>query len=85
MKLIQDWRKSHKLWSMRLNAFGAAVGALAAVAPGVFIQLWASFPPTWRDMVDRRLLAGMVVLFFVVSGIARLLRQKGIGDETNGA
>lgn len=43
MKLIEDWKKAHRLWSMRLLALAGLVAALEPVLP----QLASILPERW--------------------------------------
>ena len=74
MKLIDGWRRSLRLWSVRLSAFGSVVfGALLAF-PDQALAVWNSLPADIQEMVPNRteLAAGL----FVAAAIARVLRQR---------
>lgn len=66
--LIDDWRQAWRLWSVRMNAVGAALGAALAMIPAM--------PPEVQAMIPLRYRVIAVGLWAVASMAARLLRQK---------
>lgn len=68
MKLIDNWRKAHKLWSVRIQAAGAIVTGA-----------WASIPADLRDHLPY---LGHLAAGLFVAGIAsRLISQETAGGK----
>lgn len=59
VRLISDWKRSHRLWSMRLLALFGAIAALEEIQP----QLAAALPPHWYAWA------------MLIIGVARLVKQ----------
>lgn len=69
MKLIDEWTRAHKLWSVRLNAAGMAILALPSIAQ----EVWGQLPPDLRSVVPH---APQIALAMFAAGIvARVIRQ----------
>lgn len=60
MRLIDNWRQAHRLWSVRLLALAGAVAALEPLAP----QLAAVLPERWYGWA------------MLAVAIARLIKQE---------
>ena len=65
-RLIDDLRRAHRLWSMRLSALGAA-----------FSAAWIALPADTRTLVPGAQWIGLGL--FLAIGFARLLHQPGKG------
>jgi hypothetical protein len=72
MKLIDDWRRSHRLWSMRLNALASLAVTYVLASPEVLLSTLNALPPELRAAFPP--LAGF--LLFAVVAIARLHKQE---------
>lgn len=74
MKLIENWRAATRLWSVRVNALGAAVMAFALAAPGAVAQAWAVLPAEMRALVPH---PEWIAMFLFAAGIiARVIHQE---------
>jgi hypothetical protein len=73
--LIDEWRRAHKLWSVRLSAAGAALLTAAEVAQ----QCWASLPADVQAAVPYGQNIGLLLV--ILTPIARVIRQ---GEKGNG-
>lgn len=74
MRLIENWRRAHRLWSVRLNAAGAVVMAAALSAPDALAQAWAALPADLRGIVPH---ADAIALALFVAGFAaRIVHQE---------
>ena len=67
MKLIENWRKAHKLSSMQLMAIAAAVEAVNGALDGVI--------PAWVSV--SLILAAMAVVYWYLRIRPRAARQAG--------
>lgn len=65
MKLIENWRQAHKLWSVWVAAFWGAVGALIVLMSA---SLYSRFD--WR-------VGGLLILVSASFAVARFLKQPG--------
>jgi hypothetical protein len=69
LTLINDAkRKWHRLWSVRLSLFWAAVSGLAAAWPAA------------ADKVPLSVYAGGMMVAFVVIAFARVTKQPGVAE-----
>lgn len=75
LKLIEDWRKSWKLASVRLSLLGATLMVGAQIAG----DTWAGLPVEVRNQIPHADTIAMV-LFFLVP-IARVLTKERKDDE----
>lgn len=73
MRLIDNWREAHRLWSVRL----AALGALLMAALLGFPDMWADLPADMRALVPARLQALVPMLLFAATIASRVMRQPG--------
>lgn len=69
MKLIEDWRQSHKLWTQRINAAGVVIMG-AATALG---NSWTAIPPDLRGLLPHP--QTIALALFVANLVARVLSQ----------
>ena len=65
-RLIDDLRRAHRFWSVRLSALGAA-----------FSAAWIALPADTRALVPGAQWIGLGL--FLAIGLARLLHQPGKG------
>lgn len=65
MKLIEDWKTCHRLYSQRVNAAGVAVGSA-----------YVMFYDQLRDMLPAKHLAVLTVVLFAVNCVARIIKQE---------
>lgn len=65
MKLIEDWKACHRLYSQRVNAAGVAVGSA-----------YVMFYDQLRDMLPAKHLAVLTVVLFAVNCVARIIKQE---------
>lgn len=65
MKLIPEWRKAVKFFSVQANIIGAA---LASTYGLMYPQLRESIPPQW--------MAGVTAVVFVAGIICRIISQQ---------
>jgi hypothetical protein len=74
-RLIDDWRSSLHLWSVRLNALGLALMAWIQIDPVSILGVWNMLPVH----TDRHLPPGAVAVIggvlFALAMISRLVRQ----------
>lgn len=74
MNLIDDWKKAHRYWSVRLNSAGIALMGLA----GIVSEAWNSMPSDLRQAVPYA--QGIAMGLFILGLVARVVKQKGPDD-----
>lgn len=74
MNLIDDWKKAHRYWSVRLNSAGIALMGIS----GIVNEAWNSMPPDLRQAVPYA--QGIATALFVLGLFARVVKQKGPGN-----
>ncbi len=81
MKLVDDWRRGWRWWSVKLNLIGNAllVGLLAF--PSIAQDVWASLPPDLKAMMPQRIAYFLPLSIFIAATIARLIQQ---GEKKDG-
>ena len=71
MRMIDDWRRAGRFWSVRLNLIG-----LALVAAEQALPLWGFVPAEARAVLPRWLVAGLPLICFALATVARVIRQE---------
>ncbi len=66
MKLIPESRKAMKLWSIRLAAISAALGAAEASLP------------LWESVIPNGAFAALSSIVAIAAAVARVIRQESI-------
>lgn len=86
MKLIDNWKMSWRMWSVRLSSFGAAVMGLFVYFPEWTLNLFNAMPRDVRDKLPDNLALIIAMVVFVGTAIARIVKQekldKGGNNET---
>lgn len=65
MKLIDDWKTCHRLYSQQINAAGVAIGSA-----------YVMFYDQLRDTLPAKHLAVLTVALFAVNCVARIIKQE---------
>ena len=76
MKMIENWRHSWRLWSVRVSAAGAIVATAAAAAPDALLSAWQALPTDLQALVPEQLGRWVTPALFAGSLAARLLKQR---------
>lgn len=63
MKLIDEWKKAHKLWSVRLSALGVAI-----------MTAWPMIPPELRAILPYQQHIAMAMFALVI--VSRMVAQE---------
>lgn len=74
MKLIDNWRKFHKLWSVRISAAASVVWAYLLASPETMMSVLNQIPADMRAWLPSFL---PIALFALVT-FARLVHQEKI-------
>ena len=81
MKLIDDWGKAWKFWSIRLNALGNTMLVALLAFPAIAQEIWTSLPMEVKSILPSSIAYWIPVAIFIASGIARLVRQGKTDGE----
>ncbi|UXO93946.1 hypothetical protein Pan3_24 [Pseudanabaena phage Pan3] len=81
-RLIPDWRKAWRLWSVRLNALGLAILGWVTIDPVGVLYVWNLMPPQVRAMLPENFLTFAGLALFALSMLARIVRQPKL-EQTN--
>lgn len=84
LKLIDDWNKWHRLWSIRLQAIGAAILSAFLAFPETMLGIWNNaMPAEVKDILPGNLVMIVPLGFFIAAMIARVVKQEKLkdGDE----
>lgn len=76
MKLIENWRKFHKLWSVRISAIATAVWACLLTSPETMLAVLNQIPADMRSWLP----SFIPIALFALVTFARVVRQ----DKING-
>lgn len=69
MKLVDNWRRAHRMLSVQLTALnGAAVAA------------WSTMPDEWRAAIPHGLVVWAGIALFVGTVVARLVDQGSVTE-----
>ena len=77
MKLIDGWRQSWRLWSVRVSALGAILTGLALAAPDFLQNLWNGLPSDARALLPASVTHAVPLILFVLTIVSRLVAQGG--------
>lgn len=84
-RLIDDWRKGHKFWSVRLSGIGIALQTLFLSWGNLPLDIWNVMPHELRQHVPPRIAFALPALFFAAAMIARFIQQgKKDADPSDG-
>ncbi|MGN6817788.1 MAG: hypothetical protein ACTHJR_03865 [Sphingomonas sp.] len=79
-RLIDDWRRSWRFWSMRLSLIGAVLATAGAAFPDAMLEAWNALPPDLRALVPTHAARIIAATLFVATMAARLYRQGARHD-----
>jgi hypothetical protein len=77
-RIVADWRRGWRFWSVRLQALALASGTLLAAAPEALVEAWRAMPPYLRTMIPAEMAPWLPLLFGALAILARFIRQKQV-------
>ncbi|MBI0533249.1 DUF7940 domain-containing protein [Sphingomonas sp. TX0522] len=83
MKLIDGWRQSWRLWSVRVSALGAILTGLALAAPDFLQNLWNGLPSDARALLPASVTHAVPPILFVLTLVSRLVAQGDGASPTS--
>ena len=75
MKLIDNWKKSWKLWSIQLNILSIIIITILTDLPSHIIASWALLPEEFKSQLDKDIVAGISIGLIILNILARLVSQ----------
>lgn len=81
VELIEDWRKAHKLWSVRLSAAGAALLSAFFAFPDAMVHVWNMIPVELKAYIPAEYAKWIPVALIVSGVLARIVKQKGLRND----
>lgn len=85
MKLIDDWHKCHRFWSVRLSALAAVLLTLAQEFPDALSHVWLIVPDDIRAEIPHDFIQWLGIVAVVVGIVARLIRQDRLHADEHDA
>ena len=89
-RLIDDWRKFHRFWSVRLSLLGSGILAAFFAYPEAMLHVWGLLPADLKTFVPAKY-APLIPVSIIISGVlARIIKQDSLvrdnkSDETGGS
>ena len=84
LELIEDWRNFWRFWSVRLGVIGSALTAFLIAFPDHALQAWALLPSDLKAFLPERYMPLVGVAIFVLSLIARVIKQSKLQPNQGG-
>ena len=81
IKMIDNKRHFLRFWSVRLGLAGTAMTGVLVGFPDVALQAWSAMPPELSAAIPARYMPMIGVGFFVLSILARGLKQKYTDED----
>lgn len=75
-RIVDDCRDFWRWWSVRFNAAGLAILGLVSFDPVSALAIWNMMPPHVRAFLPPNFLTIVGMALFVLSMLARLVKQK---------
>lgn len=79
-RLIADWRRGWRFWSVRLEALAIASEAWLAGAPEAATQIWIAIPADMRAMLPPSIAHALPLAFGLLALVARFIKQRGASE-----
>lgn len=80
-KLIEGWQKAFKMWSVLVSSLGALVMGVFTIWPESAFIVWQSMPEEAKAAIPQNMVSVIALFLFVMSAIARLLKQKNLPEK----
>jgi hypothetical protein len=74
-KLVDDWRRAWRWWSVRLNVLGTTLLAWFLAAPDVAREIWAALPAELKAELPPRIAYLIPLIILFAANVARILKQ----------
>lgn len=81
MKLIEEWRKAHTYWSVRINLLGAAIMGAFLQWPSLATDAWQALPGELKSFISPEWPKVLGIVAFLSAIVARVIKQNGKTEE----
>ena len=81
MKLIDNWKQSWKMWSVRLSALGASIMGMFLYFPEWTLYLFNAMPKEVRDLLPDNLALFLAMIVFIGTAISRIVKQEKLAKD----
>ena len=75
MKLIDDWKKAWRLWSVQLNIITIIILAILNDLPSHIIASWSLLPEEIKSQIDKEVIAYVTMGLVILNILSRLVSQ----------
>lgn len=75
MKLIDDWKKAWRLWSVQLNIITIVILTILNDLPSHIIASWSLLPEELKSQIDKDVIAYVSIGLVVLNILSRLVSQ----------
>lgn len=75
MKLIDDWKKAWRLWSVQLNIITIIILTILNDLPSHIIASWSLLPEELKSQIDKEVIAYVTMGLVVINILSRLVSQ----------
>lgn len=82
IRLIDDWKKAHRFWSVIFSAIGTALMGLFTIWPESALYLWGAMPMEVRTLLPQNIATFIAMVIFIMSILSRLIKQQRL-DNVN--
>ena len=76
LKLIDNWKKALKMWSVRLSTMGASIMGMFLYFPEWSLWLYNMMPTEIREMIPDRAALYLAMFVFISTALARIVKQE---------
>lgn len=81
IELVDNWKKWHKFWSVRLGLMGAAITTGFLAAPDAAIQVWAVLPGEVKATFPPDFVKYFGIFLIAIGSFARIVKQNKVHDN----
>ena len=75
VKLIDDWKKAWRLWSVQLNVITIIILAILNDLPSHIIASWSLLPEEIKSQIDKEVIAYISMGLVILNILSRLVSQ----------
>jgi hypothetical protein len=83
IKLIENWKKALKMWSVRLSTMGASIMGMFLYFPEWSLWLYNMMPTEIREMIPDRAALYLAMFVFIGTALARIVKQEKLKPSTD--
>lgn len=80
IRLIEEWRKFTKFWSIRLALLGTLLTAFIDRFPDAALQAWNFLPAEFKTFIPQDYLKYVAYILLAASLVARIIKQKKLEE-----